>query len=148
MLYHFMLSRDKFSITNRCRPLCIVSNRGVLCEGLYYTVKSLFLVQRTVHIYNDLTSLQNPQQDLQAQDRCHRIGQTKPVMVYRYITSNTIDQRIVETAAGKRKLEKMVIHKGRLERISFCNVVKAAALFLTVQWRPANAIVLFTRALS
>ena len=27
----------------------------------------------------------NPQQDLQAQDRCHRIGQTKPVMIYRYV---------------------------------------------------------------
>ena len=34
----------------------------------------------------------NPQQDLQAQDRCHRIGQTKPVMVYRLVTKKTIDQ--------------------------------------------------------
>ena len=56
--------------------------------------------------------LQNPQSDLQAQDRCHRIGQSKPVMVYRLVTANTIDQRIVERAAGKRRLEKMVIHKG------------------------------------
>ena len=55
---------------------------------------------------------QNPQADLQAQDRCHRIGQTKPVMVYRLVTANTIDQRIVERAASKRQLEKMVIHKG------------------------------------
>ena len=55
---------------------------------------------------------QNPQADLQAQDRCHRIGQTKPVVVYRFVTANTIDQRVVETAASKRKLEKMVIHKG------------------------------------
>ena len=53
----------------------------------------------------------NPQQDLQAQDRCHRIGQTKPVMIYRLVTANTIDQKIVERAAAKRKLEKMVIHK-------------------------------------
>ena len=53
----------------------------------------------------------NPQQDLQAQDRCHRIGQTKPVMIYRMVTANTIDQKIVERAAAKRKLEKMVIHK-------------------------------------
>ena len=58
-------------------------------------------------------SLQNPQCDLQAMDRCHRIGQTKRVMVYRLVTGNTIDQRIVERAASKRKLEKMVIHKGR-----------------------------------
>lgn len=57
---------------------------------------------------------QNPQCDLQAMDRCHRIGQSKTVMVYRLVTGNTIDQRIVERAAGKRKLEKMVIHQGRV----------------------------------
>ena len=55
---------------------------------------------------------QNPQADLQAQDRCHRIGQTKPVVVYRFVTANTIDQQVVETACSKRKLEQMVIHKG------------------------------------
>merc|ERR1712029_1146746 len=52
----------------------------------------------------------NPQQDLQAQDRCHRIGQTRPVVIYRLVTAKTIDERIVERAAAKRKLEKMVIH--------------------------------------
>merc|ERR1712029_377418 len=57
----------------------------------------------------------NPQQDLQAQDRCHRIGQTKPVMIYRMVTANTIDQKIVERAAAKRKLEKMVIHKSKFK---------------------------------
>ena len=56
--------------------------------------------------------LQNPQADLQAQDRCHRIGQTKPVVVYRFVTANTIDQQVVEKACSKRKLEQMVIHKG------------------------------------
>lgn len=54
---------------------------------------------------------QNPQADLQAQDRCHRIGQTKPVVVYRLVTANTIDQKILERASVKRKLEQMVIHK-------------------------------------
>ena len=62
----------------------------------------------TVIIYD---SDWNPQQDLQAQDRAHRIGQTKPVMVYRLVTSNTIDEKIVERAAAKRKLEKMIIHR-------------------------------------
>ncbi|TRY60793.1 hypothetical protein DNTS_032222 [Danionella cerebrum] len=57
----------------------------------------------------------NPQADLQAQDRCHRIGQTKPVMVYRLITANTIDEKILERAAAKRKLEKMVIHKNKFK---------------------------------
>ncbi|XP_033733127.1 lymphoid-specific helicase-like [Pecten maximus] len=66
----------------------------------------------TVIIYD---SDWNPQCDLQAQDRCHRIGQTKPICVYRFVTSNTIDQRIVERAAAKRKIEKMVIHKEKFK---------------------------------
>ncbi|XP_021436069.2 lymphoid-specific helicase isoform X3 [Oncorhynchus mykiss] len=57
----------------------------------------------------------NPQADLQAQDRCHRIGQTKPVVVYRLVTANTIDQKILERASAKRKLEKMVIHKKKFK---------------------------------
>merc|ERR1719419_34351 len=57
----------------------------------------------------------NPQQDLQAQDRCHRIGQTKPVVVYRLVTANTIDQKILERASAKRKLEQMVIHKNKFK---------------------------------
>uniref|UniRef100_A0A3B3Y4F4 Proliferation-associated SNF2-like protein n=1 Tax=Poecilia mexicana TaxID=48701 RepID=A0A3B3Y4F4_9TELE len=57
----------------------------------------------------------NPQADLQAQDRCHRIGQTKPVVVYRLVTANTIDQRILERATAKRKLEQMVIHKKKFK---------------------------------
>uniref|UniRef100_A0A8K9UB33 Helicase, lymphoid specific n=1 Tax=Oncorhynchus mykiss TaxID=8022 RepID=A0A8K9UB33_ONCMY len=57
----------------------------------------------------------NPQADLQAQDRCHRIGQTKPVVVYRLVTANTIDQKILERASAKRKLEKMVIHKNKFK---------------------------------
>ncbi|XP_029926182.1 lymphoid-specific helicase [Myripristis murdjan] len=57
----------------------------------------------------------NPQADLQAQDRCHRIGQTKPVVVYRLITANTVDQKILERASAKRKLEQMVIHKNKFK---------------------------------
>ncbi|KAL2527005.1 ATP-dependent DNA helicase DDM1 [Abeliophyllum distichum] len=33
----------------------------------------------------------NPQMDLQAMDRCHRIGQTKPVHVYRLATAQSIE---------------------------------------------------------
>ncbi|KAM4030519.1 lymphoid-specific helicase isoform 2-T2 [Anomaloglossus baeobatrachus] len=66
----------------------------------------------TVIIYD---SDWNPQADLQAQDRCHRIGQTRPVVVYRLVTANTIDQKIVERAAAKRKLEKLVIHKNKFK---------------------------------
>jgi len=66
----------------------------------------------TVIIYD---SDWNPQADLQAQDRCHRIGQKNTVMVYRLITANTIDQRILDRAEAKRKLEKLVIHRGKFK---------------------------------
>ena len=46
---------------------------------------------------------------MQAQDRAHRIGQTKPVLVYRLITANTIEANILQRANQKRKLEALVI---------------------------------------
>ncbi|KAG9327529.1 hypothetical protein KVV02_003774 [Mortierella alpina] len=58
----------------------------------------------------------NPQMDLQAQDRVHRIGQTKPVMIYRLVTANTVEGKIIEKANSKRKLEKLVIHKGKFKQ--------------------------------
>ncbi|KAF2837304.1 SWI/SNF chromatin remodeling complex component [Patellaria atrata CBS 101060] len=54
----------------------------------------------------------NPQQDLQAQDRAHRIGQTKNVIVYRFATRGTVEQRLLQSAGSKRRLEKLVIRKG------------------------------------
>lgn len=66
----------------------------------------------TVIIYD---SDWNPQADLQAQDRCHRIGQTKPVLVLRLVSANTVDERILQRAESKRKLEKLVIHHRRFK---------------------------------
>ncbi|KAF2401705.1 hypothetical protein EJ06DRAFT_474760 [Trichodelitschia bisporula] len=54
----------------------------------------------------------NPQMDLQAQDRAHRIGQRRPVIVYRLATRGTVEQDLLESAEGKRRLEKLVIRKG------------------------------------
>merc|ERR1711981_720405 len=56
----------------------------------------------------------NPQMDLQAMDRAHRIGQKKQVRVYRLVTENTVDEKIVERAAVKLRLDRMVIQAGRL----------------------------------
>lgn len=58
----------------------------------------------------------NPQQDLQAQDRAHRIGQTRPVLVYRFATKGTVESMLLEKADSKRRLEKLVIQKGRFRR--------------------------------
>uniref|UniRef100_T1HD55 Uncharacterized protein n=1 Tax=Rhodnius prolixus TaxID=13249 RepID=T1HD55_RHOPR len=59
----------------------------------------------------------NPQADLQAQDRCHRIGQTKPVIVYRLVSTGTIDERIVSRAEAKRKLERIIIQGGNFKNL-------------------------------
>ncbi|KAI4462666.1 snf2/rad54 helicase family [Holotrichia oblita] len=56
----------------------------------------------------------NPQMDLQAMDRAHRIGQKKQVRVYRFITENTVEEKIVERAEVKLRLDKLVIQQGRL----------------------------------
>lgn len=78
----------------------------------------------------------NPQVDLQAMDRTHRIGQTKPVVVYRLCCDNTIEHVILTRAANKRKLEKMVIQMGRF------NTLKKLALnestFITTPGQAAN----------
>ncbi|KAK3100807.1 hypothetical protein FSP39_025526 [Pinctada imbricata] len=56
----------------------------------------------------------NPQVDLQAMDRAHRIGQKKQVRVFRFITENTVEERIVEKAEMKLRLDNIVIQQGRL----------------------------------
>lgn len=56
----------------------------------------------------------NPQVDLQAQDRAHRIGQKKQVNVYRFVTEGTIEEKIIERAEMKLQLDALVIQQGRL----------------------------------
>jgi|GEM_PF-2134840 len=50
----------------------------------------------------------NPQVDMQAMDRVHRIGQTKPVHVYRLMAAGTVEERVVQRAKKKLYLDKMV----------------------------------------
>ena len=66
------------------------------------------------YIVTILFSDWNPQADLQAQDRCHRIGQKKQVHVYRFVTDDTVEVKVVERAQQKLKLDAMVVQQGRL----------------------------------
>ncbi|GKY95565.1 hypothetical protein MPSEU_000518000 [Mayamaea pseudoterrestris] len=57
----------------------------------------------------------NPQADLQAYAIIHRIGQKRSVQVFRLVTEHTIEEKIVERAQQKLKLDAMVVQQGRLK---------------------------------
>lgn len=56
----------------------------------------------------------NPQVDLQAMNRAHRIGQSKQVNVYRLVTKDSLEERIIERQCLRLKLDSLVIQTGRL----------------------------------
>ncbi|KAI1419044.1 SNF2 family N-terminal domain-containing protein [Xylaria sp. FL1777] len=69
----------------------------------------------TVIIYD---SDWNPHQDLQAQDRAHRIGQKNEVRILRLISSNSVEEKILERARYKLDLDGKVIQAGRFDNKS------------------------------
>ncbi|RIK17447.1 MAG: helicase SNF2 [Acidobacteria bacterium] len=56
----------------------------------------------------------NPAAEAQAVDRTHRIGQTRPVNVYRMVSTGTIEEKVVALQARKRKLFATVVDSGEL----------------------------------
>jgi superfamily II DNA or RNA helicase len=62
----------------------------------------------------------NPAAEAQASDRAHRIGQDKPVFVFRLITAGTVEERIEELKARKAELAEAVLEGGGTrEKLSF-----------------------------
>ena len=51
----------------------------------------------------------NPMVDLQAMDRAHRIGQKKVVQVFRLVTQDTMEEKMIERQTLKLKLDTMII---------------------------------------
>eukprot|EP00798_Chlamydomonas_sp_ICE-L_P028324 gene28324-31441_t len=66
----------------------------------------------------------NPQMDLQAMDRAHRIGQKKEVQVFRFCVENSIEEKVLEKAYKKLRLDALVIQQGRLTENSKDKVKK------------------------
>ena len=54
----------------------------------------------------------NPAMDKQCQDRCHRIGQTRDVHIYRFVSEHTIESNILRKSTQKRMLDDVVIQEG------------------------------------
>ena len=84
-------------------PFCFLLSTRAAGLGLNLTAAN------TVILYD---SDWNPQQDNQAQDRAHRIGQVSPVIVYRLVSSNSFENRMLEKINSKKKLERVVIQRG------------------------------------
>ncbi|KAJ1526334.1 hypothetical protein ONE63_009483 [Megalurothrips usitatus] len=60
----------------------------------------------------------NPHQDLQAQDRAHRIGQKNEVRVLRLMTVNSVEERILAAAKYKLNMDEKVIQAGMFDQKS------------------------------
>ncbi|OMJ27416.1 ISWI chromatin-remodeling complex ATPase ISW2 [Smittium culicis] len=84
----------------------------------------------TVVIYD---SDWNPQADLQAQDRAHRIGQTKQVHIYRFVTENAVEEKVLEKAMQKLRLDQLVIQKANQANAN-SNLVSQNELLKMVQF--------------
>ncbi|GAM25678.1 hypothetical protein SAMD00019534_088530 [Acytostelium subglobosum LB1] len=66
-----------------------------------------------VVIFYDLSF--NPQVDRQAEDRAHRIGQTKDVYVHKLIVDESVDTTILEMCTNKKELNDTVLEEGSYE---------------------------------
>lgn len=60
----------------------------------------------------------NPHQDLQAQDRAHRIGQKKEVRILRLVTERSVEEHVMAGAARKIEMDKKIIQAGRYDNKS------------------------------
>jgi chromodomain-helicase-DNA-binding protein 1 len=75
----------------------------------------------------------NPQADLQAMARAHRIGQKNHVSVYRFVSKNTVEEEVLERARNKMILEHLIISlgvtdKGIADKVKKSNRLEAAEL--------------------
>lgn len=85
----------------------------------------------------------NPHQDLQAQDRAHRIGQKNEVRIIRLITEDSVEEMILERAHAKLEIDGKVIQAGKFDNKSTTEEQEALlrALFVKEEERKAKASV-------
>lgn len=70
----------------------------------------------------------NPAMDKQCQDRCHRIGQTRDVHIYRFVSEYTVEANILRKSNQKRLLDDVIIQKGDFTTDNFNRVTYQDAL--------------------
>ena len=92
---------DRFNNDNRILAFILSSRSGGL---------GINLTGADTVIFYDLDW--NPAMDKQCQDRCHRIGQTRDVHIYRFVSEHTIEANILRKANQKRLLDEVIIQEG------------------------------------
>jgi len=92
---------DRFNNDNRILAFILSSRSGGL---------GINLIGADTVIFYDLDW--NPAMDKQCQDRCHRIGQTRDVHIYRFVSDHTIESNILRKSNQKRMLDDVVIQEG------------------------------------
>ena len=102
---------DRFNNDNRILAFILSSRSGGL---------GINLTGADTVIFYDLDW--NPAMDKQCQDRCHRIGQTRDVHIYRFVSEYTIEANILRKANQKRMLDDVVIQEGEFTTDHFNKV--------------------------
>ena len=75
-----------------------------------------YLIRRVLEL--TVVLHRNPHADLQAQDRAHRIGQTKVVRILRFITEKSVEEAMFARARYKLDIDDKVIQAGRFDNKS------------------------------
>ena len=80
--------------------------RGIILLFLLWKQGITLTAADTCIIYD---SDWNPQNDLQAMARCHRIGQCKDVTIYRLVSKNTYEEHVFRTSSRKYGLDEAIL---------------------------------------
>ncbi|KAL9129781.1 MAG: hypothetical protein Q9217_001857 [Psora testacea] len=102
---------DRFNNDNRILAFILSSRSGGI---------GINLTGADTVIFYDLDW--NPAMDKQCQDRAHRIGQTRDVHIYRFVSEHTIEANILRKANQKRMLDDVVIQEGEFTTDYFNNM--------------------------
>ena len=57
----------------------------------------------------------NPENDRQAESRAHRMGQSRPVTIYKMVCSDTVDEEIFELSHQKSIISNALLHKNEAQ---------------------------------
>jgi len=118
---HLRFERLDGSVSNAERSARIDrfnKNKEIFCFLLSTRAGGLGINLATADTVIIFDSDWNPHADTQALARAHRIGQQNKVMIYRLVTRNTVEERVMQRAKKKMMLEQIVVRKMKADKSS------------------------------